>query len=310
MILVLGPNPAWQKVLTFGTFRADAINRAGKRLLFASGKGVNFCRAARCHGGNHTELFQFAGGDNGRNLTRALEQEHFRHHTIELAAAETRMCTTCLSESDGTITELIEPPPQVSPAELRKLLDAVKAAVPQAALIAFCGTLPPGAETLYAEVARTAAAAGKMLLIDSVVNLAQLLELGGRQAYLKINAEELRDFSGETDCTAAFRRLFARYQLRGAAITAGAGNALFSDGETLVRYELPRLKKVVNPIGCGDTASAVFAAELRNGAAPQAAFQTALGAAIANCLSPICGEFTPETAQQYARAIQCTQEKL
>ena len=42
VLLVLGPNPAWQKTLFFDAFRPGQVNRAHRLEEFASGKGINF----------------------------------------------------------------------------------------------------------------------------------------------------------------------------------------------------------------------------------------------------------------------------
>ena len=47
-VTVLGANPAFQKTLTFDGFRQGKVNRAKDVTFTASGKGINFCRAARC----------------------------------------------------------------------------------------------------------------------------------------------------------------------------------------------------------------------------------------------------------------------
>ena len=60
LISVFGANPAWQKTLYFGEFRRGQVNRAEKLELYAGGKGVNFCRAAKCFGEkNHIIVKKF-----------------------------------------------------------------------------------------------------------------------------------------------------------------------------------------------------------------------------------------------------------
>ena len=64
-IAVLGPNPAWQKTLFFKNFIRGAVNRARRMEELPSGKGINFCRALKCHGRAESLLIQFCGGENG-----------------------------------------------------------------------------------------------------------------------------------------------------------------------------------------------------------------------------------------------------
>jgi len=303
-ILVIGPNPAWQKVLSFENFRLGKINRAKARICFASGKAINFCRALRCHQPEQaTHLFQFAGGEPGEKVTAELDRENIPHTTVRIAGP-TRICTTCCCERNGAITELIEPAAAVDAGNVAELLAGFARHLPEAGLAAFCGTLPPGAEKfLYVEAARLAADYQVPLLIDAYMELETLLALHPAPM-LKINADELRLFTAENETVPALRKLFARFPLRFAAITDGAGDALLCDGRELHRYRLPRLERIVNSIGCGDTANAVLSAELLAGTAPVEAFAEALAAATANCLSVRCGEFEPADRVGFRRLIQ------
>ena len=76
-IAVAGANPARQKTLIFNSFVRGEVNRAAEKEEFASGKGINFCRAARCFGAADTELFQFCGGENGKFIISELEKASF-----------------------------------------------------------------------------------------------------------------------------------------------------------------------------------------------------------------------------------------
>jgi len=303
-ILVIGPNPAWQKVLLFENFRPGKINRARERIYFASGKAINFCRALHCHRPEQEcRLFQFAGGESGDKVTAELDREKIPHTTVAIAGS-TRICTTCCCGASGAITELIEPAAAVGKENVAELLADFARHLPEAGLVAFCGTLPPGAENfLYVEAARLTAKYRIPLLIDSYMELETLLSLHPAPM-LKINADELRLFTGETETVPALRKLFARFPLRFAAITDGAGDALLCDDRHLHRYHLPKLERIVNSIGCGDTANAVLSAELLAGAAPVDAFAEALAAATANCLSVRCGEFDPADRAKFRGLIQ------
>lgn len=303
-ILVIGPNPAWQKVLMFENFRPGKINRARERIHFASGKAINFCRALHCHRPEQDcRLFQFAGGESGDKVTAELDRENIPHTTVAIAGP-TRICTTCCCGASGAITELIEPAATVGLDNVTELLADFARHLPEAGLAAFCGTLPPGAEKfLYTEAVKLAAEYQIPLLIDSYMELETLLLLHPAPM-LKINADELRLFTGENETVPALRKLFARFPLRFAAITDGAGDALLCDGRRLHRYHLPKLERIVNSIGCGDTANAVLSVELLAGAAPVEAFADALAAATANCLSVRCGEFEPADRAGFRSLIQ------
>ena len=71
-ILVVGLNPAWQKVLCFRDFRPGEVNRAVSLDALASGKGINTAKVLR-RLGHEVWLLQILGGDNGRRCQEACE---------------------------------------------------------------------------------------------------------------------------------------------------------------------------------------------------------------------------------------------
>ena len=87
-IVVLGPNPAWQKTLFFKELITGEVNRAYAMNSFPSGKGINFARASSVWGKNHTLLLQFAGGYTGKLICDGLEAEGIRRSHAALAKAE------------------------------------------------------------------------------------------------------------------------------------------------------------------------------------------------------------------------------
>lgn len=300
-ILVLGANPAWQKTLFFRNFAYGDVNRSCRMETYPAGKGVNFCRAAKIWGRIEPELFQFAGGVNGKLLRDGLEREELAAVTVPVAGA-TRCCTTCLDESTRTMTELIEPSHAVSETEAAQLLQAFETALAGASGAAVCGSLPDGSSyTIYHRAAELAHKAGVMILFDAWQNIEPCLSAG--KNILKINRQELSKMTGISDLRAALRALFSRFELQFAAITDGAGCAYASNGKTLFTYTLPPVAEVVSPLGCGDTASAVLLSEVVAGTPFEYAFQLALGAASANCLNGTSGSFDRSTAVKLSAKI-------
>lgn len=308
-LLVLGANPAWQKVLHFPRFTPGNVNRADEKLEFASGKGINFARAAACHGKAECMLVQFSGGANGARLDAALDAEPISHFSFD-AGSETRCCTTCLDRASGRVTELIEPSGDAPLAAQQALLDCWREQLCNADLASICGTLPgQTSPQLYADAVRLAAEAEVPLLLDTFRDADRLLA-DGKEIILKINAEELTELTGEAETPAGMRTLFRRFPIRLAAITAGGADALLSDGVSLYRFAQPKLERMVNTIGCGDTASAVFASELAIGNHAADAFRIALGAAMANTQNAFCGKFIKADEARFSAAVQITETSL
>ena len=301
-ITAVGANPAWQKVLQFEAMRYNAVNRADRMWAFASGKGINFVRAANCWGVAQAEVVQFAGGDNGKLLLDDLAKEALRCKTFPVSEP-TRCCTTLLSRRDNAMTEIIEPSKAPDPEVEKAALEYIKSSADTADAAALCGQVPAGMSAdFYLEIVRAFAQQGKTVLIDSYKNIVQVLP-EARQGILKINAEELQALSGINDVPEAIKQLIGRYPLECIAITDGASRAFLGYDSAIYVYNVPEVPEVVNPVGSGDTVSAVFLSEYIAGTAPEKAFAYGIAAASANCMSMKCGEFDRSVAEELFRKI-------
>lgn len=305
-IIAVGANPAWQKVLQFKSLFPGEVNRADKMWAFASGKGINFVRAANCWGIAEAEVVQFAGGDNGKLLLADLEKEHLKCKTFPVNVP-TRCCTTLLSVLDSKMTEIIEPSQAPEPAAESAALEYIKAASVNVDGAALCGQLPTGMSMdFYSKTVQTFVQQGKPVLIDSYKNIAEVLPFC-QNGILKINAEELRALCGINDTALGIKRLFTKLPLACIAITDGAGKAYFGNGRDIYTYNIPEVPEVVNPVGSGDTVSAVFFSEYLAGTAPEQAFACGLAAASANCTSMKCGEYDRALAEKLLAKINIQQ---
>ena len=303
-IAILGANPAWQKTLSFSGFATGKVNRADSLEEFASGKGINCARACRCYCKSIPYILQYAGGENGKRLVEFLDKENFLHATVK-TAAPTRCCTTLLDKVSGTTTECIEPSYSAEKQETRELLTLAEKTLAQCNAAAVCGTLPGNTPTdVYTSFGLLARKYNVPLLLDACKGVDGVLDCGCT-VDLKINLEELFQLSGCTKVESAIEKLFTHYShLRYLAVTDGPGTAFASDGKKLVSYSIPELQNITSTLGCGDTATAVFCTELAAGTPFDISFKYALGAASANCLTALCGQFDPQMALKISDKTQ------
>jgi fructose-1-phosphate kinase PfkB-like protein len=300
-IVVMGANAARQKTLHFEKLRPGEVNRACKMSEIASGKGINFCRAASNWGKARGIVIQFAGGENGKFLVDSLKNEKLENRTVN-CAAPLRCCITCIDQNSNMTTELIEPSGAATAAECDEFVRLFNGELPSASGVAICGSLPDGTSPeLYNRIATAASAKNLPLLLDLYKNVEPLLDLP--DVTLKINREELGKLTSCGEISAGLKKLFAQTGIKIAAITDGAGKAFASDGKILAVYSIPALDKIANPIGCGDTASAVFFSELLNGGDFVESFRVALGCASANAESWIPAQFDPARGGKLAAKI-------
>ena len=303
-ILISGANPAWQKALTFSKITAGKVNRAKEILEFASGKGINFARAVSIYGKADAEVVQFLAGANGKRIALELDREKIAHTDIFLADGETRVCSTCIDLSTQESTELIEPSPLLSSDDIEKFKQSVSGKIPDCDAFAICGTMPSGApQDIYYELTMEALNAGKYVLADTIFNLTPILEASEKSVLLKINADELAEYSKMNSTVEALQMLDSKYLLACAAITDGSNKAYLLFNHKIYEYELPKLENIVNPIGCGDTASAVLMSEFMASEDALKAFSAALGCASANCLSMLCASYDLNFALDYANNL-------
>jgi 1-phosphofructokinase family hexose kinase len=302
-IIAVGLNPAWQKTLKFDLLRPGQVNRATSMKIIASGKGINFVRAA-ARWNQPARLFQFAGGANGKLIREELEQTATDNITV-CVESETRMCTTCLCESTGDMTELIEPSGFISEDSAAELMALIKEALPNASGLSLCGTYPPGiTENFYAEIAETAKHHHIPVMLDAWKGINKTLEIG--IDVLKINLEELLALTQKQSVREAISSCLDKYPVKAVAITAGPETAYLADRSAFYSFELPVLEKIENPLGAGDTTAAVFFSEYLKGTALPEAFARGLAAASASCLSLECAVYDLEIANKLYEQIKIT----
>lgn len=281
MILSAGLTPAWQQILVFDAFHVGGVNRAREVHWCASGKVFNAGIGAHHLGGPSLTLAPVGGPPRGE-IEAEFAALGVPHRWIETVAA-TRVCTTILDRSTGTITELVENGRPVTAHELDAFCAAYAEEAARAAVVVLIGSLPIGTpETFYRRLLeRTPCPA---VLDFRGPGLMSVLDL---QPYVvKPNRDELartvgRPLDSDEDLLAAMRSLNAR----GAAwvvITQGAGPVWVSSTHAVYRLTPPPVPDIVNPIASGDALAATIAWATRAGRPLPEAVRLGLAAAAQN----------------------------
>ena len=279
-ILVVGLNPAWQKILIFKEdVNKGEVNRARDMLTFASGKGANFAKVA-IRQGHIAILAQFVGGGTGDMYSADLKKAGLilldQH-----VQAPTRTCTTLLS-SVSEATEIIEPSGKISSEEFDALFQKIEKHAKLCEAFAVCGTYPPGVSVdFYVRIAKLAKDFDKPLLLDSYKGILPVLEQGVE--ILKINRRELAALSEEEEVCKGGMKIIEQFPVKILAVTDGSNKAyLFTEGQC-EEFSISFVSNVINPIGAGDTVSAVLFAEYLSGTPIGDAFRKALDAGSESC---------------------------
>ena len=203
------------------------------------------------------------------------------------------------------MTELIEPSAPVEKEQTEELFRLFSEAAADADALAVCGTYPPGVpDDFYARLAAEAKRKGLFVFLDSFIGVEKALISG--VDLLKINREELFALSGETRLEEAFRTCFRNFRIGVLAVTGGKDAAYLSEGGAIERFSVPRIEKVVSPLGSGDTCSAVMLSEILSGTNCADAFRAGLAAASANCLNASPAVFDPAVAHTFIEQTKRT----
>jgi len=295
MILTVTPNPSLDRTYEVPSLdRGEVIRATGER-MDPGGKGVNVSRAVSA-AGQRTVAVLPLGGAPGALVADLLDAQGIEVAPVPVAGA-TRS-NIALAESDGVLTKINAPGPELSAQERELLLETVRVQSRDADWIACCGSLPRGlAPQWYAELVARAHAVGARIALDTS-GPALLAALRERPDVVKPNAEELSEAVGRPLATVG-DAVKAAEELR----EMGAGAVLASlgaDGQLLVNsagawFGSARVKTVRSNVGAGDSSLAGFL--IAGGSGPEAlASAVAHGAAavqLPGSVMPTPGDLDP-----------------
>ncbi|MFD5476223.1 1-phosphofructokinase [Streptomyces hawaiiensis] len=258
MILTVTPNPSLDRTYEVPSLdRGEVIRATGER-MDPGGKGVNVSRAVAA-AGQRTVAVLPLGGAPGALVADLLDQQGIEVAPVPVAGA-TRS-NIALAESDGVLTKINAPGPELSDAERELLLETVRQQSREASWIACCGSLPRGlAPSWYAELVARAHAAGVRIALDTS-GPALLAALRERPDVVKPNAEELSGAVGRPLATVgdAVKAAEELREMGARAVLASLG----ADGQLLVSDEgawfgSARVAAVRSNVGAGDSSLAGF----------------------------------------------------
>ncbi|GAB7109038.1 1-phosphofructokinase [Streptomyces phaeofaciens JCM 4814] len=258
VILTVTPNPSLDRTYEVPSLDRGEVVRATGERMDPGGKGVNVSRAVAA-AGRRTVAVLPLGGAPGALVADLLDAQGIEVAPVPVAGA-TRS-NIALAESDGVLTKINAPGPELSEAEQELLLETVREQSRDADWIACCGSLPRGlAPSWYAEVVARAHAGGARIALDTS-GRALLEALGERPDVVKPNAEELAEAVGRPLATVgdAVKAAEELREMGARAVLASLG----ADGQLLVEdagtwFASARVDVVRSNVGAGDSSLAGF----------------------------------------------------
>ncbi len=252
----------------------------------------------------------FAGGATGGALAEGIRAMGIRTETIEIANS-TRNNLEIL-ENDGTVTEILEPGPAVTPEELERLQRAYELALKSAghnATAVLSGSLPRNvSEDFYSALIRIGHDNGCRVFLDTSGEPLKLA-LNAKPDLVKPNQHEAEWLSGE-----AISDLNAAQHALQKILGAGASSAAVSMGAAGIVYQSSADKTALfaavpsvaarSCTGSGDAAMAGFAFAAERGLVATETLRLAAACGTANCLADGAGKARAADIERLKSEIQ------
>jgi len=306
MIYTVTLNPAMDKTLEVPDFRVGDHARARLRALSPAGKGLNVALGLARLGERATACGLVGRGEQ-EVYRRALEREGV---VCALCPVEgvTRTNTTILDPARRTTTHLREEGFSVRAQDVARLTDRLGGALARGrgrggwAVVAFCGSLPPGlAQEDWVALLLACRKAGGVPVVDTSGPALRAAVDSGFVDTIKPNLDELGHCVGEAvrreGAVARATELLNRVRL--VLVTLGADGAYAVGREGCVGMAC-RIdpSQVRNTVGCGDAFLAGWLWGLCSGAGVAECLRRAVAAGAASALSERTVGYTREQVER------------
>jgi 1-phosphofructokinase len=310
-MLIVNPNLTVDRTIPLGELVPGDVIRTGRAAVTLGGKGINVARVGRAFGGRAPVL-----GFMPRE-SRATLQSLARAEGVELSGVEVGGAlrgAAILIESEGRVTVLNEPGPEVEESEWAALLEMIERHAAEHETVVCAGSLPPGSPVdAYARVVAAAHRAGARAVVDASGE-ALRATLAAEPDIVSPNLAEAESLStgrllegvepAGTDVPERAQRaaedLLARGARHAIVSTGSRGAAAVGAGADPVFLPAPNVH-VVNPIGAGDSLVGGLVHALEQGRDWPAAAAFALATASASCEQELAGGVDPARARELDR---------
>ena len=260
MIYTVTLNPALDKTATVARFTVDEVNRIRELREDPGGKGINVSKVIAKLGGTSRAL-ALLGGSVGEKIGRILQGAGIDVWAFE-ANGETRTNLKVVDPELDTHTDINEPGPETTVAQLDAMLTALTEKVVEGDIVVLSGSLPKGAPVAtYGAWTRACAQAGAKVFLDADGD-ALSHGIDARPYLIKPNEIELGRMCGralESEAEIAGR---ARELVEGGVgrvvVSMGGAGAVVVDGEHALLARSPKVP-VGSTVGAGDSVVAALA---------------------------------------------------
>ena len=252
MILVINLNASVDKRYQLTELTKGEVMRAVSVDNTPGGKGLHVANVATILG-EDTLATGLLGGKSGEFIAERLADYGINGDFVSVAG-ETRSCIAILT-ADGAQTEILEPGPLVSAAELDVFRQKYTELLARADVVVASGSVPQGVPAdFYGMLIREAKASGKRFLLDTSGDLLWK-GLAAQPYFIKPNKDEIQALCGRQVSTEAdLIREVEGFLVDGiglAVVSLGAQGSIAGASGHIYRVTVPTID-CQNPVGSGD----------------------------------------------------------
>lgn len=267
MILTITPNSALDKVIFIEAWTPGKPMRTRRLVTCVGGKGLDASVTLACLGVK-TVALSFVAGESGEQLMRLVAGYGIQAEAVWVDG-ETRLAHVIVERRRNRHSHIITGELQVSPEQVRVLLERFRHRVRQADWVICGGSIPASAPLdLYARLLGEAHRANVPVLMDAS-HQAICRALPYRPAVVKMNWAEFEGTFGVPaltlrDLQSAAHQVRRDLELNALVLTCGEQGMLAFTPQGNYRVVVPR-QPAVNAAGAGDAASGALAWRLSLG---------------------------------------------
>ncbi len=298
MILTVTPNAAIDHTVYVENLEAGGLHRNSREHSQAGGKGVNVARILHAMG-MPVRACVVVGGNAGRTILRDLETAGIETIPV-FAEGESRTCLEIVEASGGRTTQLHGAGVAATAETARRLLQTLRAQLPEVDLVSVCGSLPPGLppDCVARAVQGVREARGWIAVDTSGEPLAHAWKQN--PDLVRVNREEVTEILGGRSAHPPYPEL------------GSPNNVVVSDGPRSIfawshtqggMTAVPPTVEPRNPIGCGDAMLASLLKGFASGAKLDVALKEAVGLAAADAESAVAGSPDLRRGAELAQAV-------
>ncbi len=318
MFLTITPNLCIERTICLPEFAAGAVHRVAPSQLKVNvgGKGINAARVATKLG-CQSHALAWAGRRQKAWLDEELTHENIAHDLVE-TTADTRICVNVLAGKGFIKTEIVEAGNSLSVNEGTRLLERYAALLPQAEMVAICGSYPPcenpAMDMHLALLVQIATQAGKRVLVDGKGKAFQRCLRSKTPPWaVKPNLDEAQELLNRTITTPQDERRAVRDILkRGVEVvilSCGARGAYFGTNHGIWFAAAPAVREV-SAVGSGDSLVGAFCAQFLETNDLLLAARWGIAAGTANATQSASAFIGPEEIEPLLGEVKITTNEL